>query len=332
MEFHLAEAEGDGECDEAAVGVGGAVAEEVGVGVPRLGAVPVEEVADVEHHRETFLPEVGAEPHINSVATLTLDEEGLRGRAVVAREVQPHPSGDIGPAVEAETVGGHSIVVVSRLGVIHLIARAVEVGIKAEVEPRHRAVGKVAFNTCLVAAAYVVGRAVADEPPEVGVYLADSLFAVVDVVGGEACIALDAHRAVGGEIAVPAEVYIVGVASLQQGVAHLVGVFVVATAGGEVLRRGHGGGEGVGEAEVVHALGAIGEPQRGFEIEIGERGVVGEERIQRIVASVPIAAQPQGHGDGLPLVPPGSRGGGLCGAVSLIETAQEVEPGVRADI
>ena len=108
----------------------------------------------------------------------------------------------------------------------------------------------------------------------------------------------------GGEIAVPAEVYIVGVASLEIGVAHLVGVFVVATGSREVLRRGHGGGEGVGEAEIVHALGAIGEPQRGFEIEIGERGVVGEERIQRIVASVPIAAQPQGHGDSFPLVAP----------------------------
>ena len=96
--------------------MGGAVVEEIGVGVPRLGAVPVEEVGDVEHHRETFLPEVGAEAHINGVAALTLDEEGLRGRAVVAREVQPHTSGDVGPAVEAETIGGHSIVVVSCLG------------------------------------------------------------------------------------------------------------------------------------------------------------------------------------------------------------------------
>lgn len=40
---------------------------------------------------------------------------------------------------------------------------------------------------------------------------------------------------------------------------------------------------------------------------------------------VPIAAQPQGHGDCLPLVPPTGRGGGLRGAVGLIETAQEVE-------
>ena len=259
MEFHLAEAEGEGEGDEAAVGVGGAVAEEVGVGVPRLGAVPVEEVADVEHHREAFLPEVGAEPHINGVAALTLDEEGLRGRVVVAREVQPHPSGDVCPAVETETVGGHLAAVVSCLGVIHLVARAVEVGIEAEVEPRHRAIGDVAFDSCLVAAAYVVGGAVADEPSEVWVNLADSLFTVVDVVGGEACIALDAHRAMGGKIAVPAEVDAVGVASLQEGVAHLVGVLVVAAAGGEVLRRWHGGGEGVGEAEIVHALGAIGE-------------------------------------------------------------------------
>ena len=215
---------------------------------------------------------------------------------------------------------------------VHLVARAVEVGIQTEVEPRHGAVGKVAFNTCLVAAAHVVGDAVADEPSEVGVYLAESLFAVVDVVGRKAGITLYAHRAMGGKIAVPAEVNAVGVASLQEGVAHLVGVFVVEAAGGEVLRRGHRGGEGVGEAEVVHALGAVGEPQRGFEIEIGERGVVGEERIQRIVASVPIAAQPQGHGDGLPLVSPAGRGGGLCGAVVLIETAQEVKPGVRADI
>ena len=261
MEFHLAETEGEGEGDETAVGVGGAVAEEVGVGVPGLGAVPVEEVGDVEHHREAFLPEVGAEPHINGVAALTLDEEGLRGRVVVAREVQPHPSGNVCPAVETETVGCHRAGVVSCLGVIHLIARAVEVGIKAKVEPSHGTISDVALKACLVAAAYVVGRAVADEPSEVGVNLADSLFAVVDVVGRKTCIALDAHRTVGGEIAVPAEVYIVGVASLQEGVAHLVGVFVVAAAGGEVLRRWHGGGEGVGEAEVVHALGAVGEPQ-----------------------------------------------------------------------
>ena len=241
--------------------MGGAVAEEVGVGVPRLGAVPVEEVGDVEHHRETFLPEVGAKAHINGVAALTLDEEGLRGRAVVAREVQPHTSGDVGPAVEAETVGGHGIVVVSCLGVIHLVARAVEVGIETEVEPSDGTVSDVALEACLITAAYVVGGAVADEPPEVWVNLTDSLFAVVDVVGRKARIALYAHRAVGGEIAVPAEVDAVGVASLQQGVAHLVGVFVVEAAGGEVLRRGHRGGEGVGEAEVVHALGAVGEPQ-----------------------------------------------------------------------
>ena len=323
-EFHLAEAEGDGEANEAAVGVGGAVAEEVGVGVPRLGTVPVEEVGDVEHHREAFLPEVGAEAHVNGVAALTLDEECLCGRGVVAREVEANTSGDVGPAVEAETVGGHGIVVVSRLGVIHLVARAVEVGIQTEVEPRHRAIGNVAFDSGLETVAYVVGHAVADEPSEVGVNLIQSLFAVVDIVGGETGITLDTHRAVGGEIVVPAEVYIVGISCLQQWVAHLVRILVVAAGSGEVLRRGHGGGEGVGEAEIVHALGAIGEQQRGFEIEIGERGIVGEEGIQRIVAMVPKAAQSQGHGDCLPLVPPAGRDGGLRGAVGLIETAQEV--------
>lgn len=232
LKFHLAEAEGDGEANEAAVGVGGAVAEEVGVGVPRLGAVPVEEVGDVEHHRETFLPEVGAEPHINGVAALTFDEEGLCGRRVVAREVEAHPTRDVGPAVEAEAVGDHGTAVVPRLGVIYFVARAVEVGIEAEVEPCHRAIGGVAFDAGLVAAAHVVGHAVADETPEVGVNLADSLFAVVDVVGRKAGITLYAHRAMGGEIAVPAEVYIVGVSCLQQRVAHLVRVFVVATGSG----------------------------------------------------------------------------------------------------
>ena len=131
--------------------------EEVGVGVPRLGTVPVEKVGDVEHHREAFLPEVGAEAHINGVAALTLDEEGLCGRGVVAREVEAYPSGDVCPAVETETIGGHSIVVVTRLGVVYLVARAVEVGIEADVEPRHRAIGDVAFDTGPVAAAHVVG-------------------------------------------------------------------------------------------------------------------------------------------------------------------------------
>lgn len=259
LEFHLAEAEGDGEANEAAVGVGGAVAEEVGVGVPRLGAVPVEEVGDVEYHREAFLPEVGAEAHINGVAALTLDEEGLCGRGVVAREVEAHTPGDVGPAVEAEAVGGHGTAVVSRLGVVYLVARAVEVGIKAEVEPRRGAVGEVAFDTGPVAAAHVVGGAVGDEASEIGVYFAGCLAAVVDVVGRKAGVALDAHRAVGGEIAVPADIEAVGVTSLEVGVAHLVGVFVVAAGGGEVFGRRHGGGEGVGEAEIVHALGAIGE-------------------------------------------------------------------------
>ena len=83
MEFHLAEAEGDREADETAVGVGGAVAEEVGVGVPGLGAVPVEEVGDVEHQRETFLQEVGTEAHIDRVAALLLDEKRLCGGGVV---------------------------------------------------------------------------------------------------------------------------------------------------------------------------------------------------------------------------------------------------------
>ena len=307
LEFHLAETEGDGKTDKAAVGVGGAVVEEIGVGVPRLGAVPVEEVGDVEHYREAFLPEVGAEPHINGVAALTLDEEGLRGRGVVAREVETHPSGNVCPTVEAEAVGGHGTGVMPCLGVVHVVARTVEVGIKAEVEPRHRAVGYVSFDAGLVATAYVVGGAVADEPPEVGVNLADGLLAVADIIGGQTGVTFYAHRAMGGEIAVPAEVDAVGVASLQQGVAHLVGVFVVEAAGGEVFRRGHGGGEGVGEAEVVHALGAIGEPQRGLEVEIGVGGIVGEEGIQRIDAVVPIAAQPQGHGDCLPLVSPAGR-------------------------
>ena len=80
LKFHLAEAEGEGKANKAAVGVGGAVVEEIGVGVPRLGAVPIEEVGDVEHYRKAFLPEVGAESHINGVGALSLDEECLRGR------------------------------------------------------------------------------------------------------------------------------------------------------------------------------------------------------------------------------------------------------------
>ena len=215
---------------------------------------------------------------------------------------------------------------------VHLVARAIEVGIKAEVEPGHGAVGDVALDTCLVAAAHVVGHAETDNPAKEGVYFADCLFAVFDVVGGQSHITLYSHRAMGGEIAVPAEVDAVGVPSLEVRIAHLVGILVVETAGGEVLCGRHRSAKGVGEAEVVHALGAVGEPQRGLEVEIGERGVVGEEGIQRIVASVPITTQSQGHGDCLPFVPPAGRGGGLCGAVVLIEKAQEVKPGVRADI
>ena len=195
MKFHLTESEDEGKVDEAAVGVGGAVSEEVGIGIPGLRAVPVEDVGDVEGDGEAFLPEVGIESHIDRVGALFFDKQRLRGRGVVAREVQTDTLGDVCPAVETETIGGHRATVVSCLGVVHLVARAVEVGIEAEVEPGCGAVGDVAFDAGLETAAHVVWHAVGDEPPKVWVYLADCLAAIVDIVSGETGVTLDAHRA-----------------------------------------------------------------------------------------------------------------------------------------
>ena len=271
-----------------------------GSGVPALVAVGVKEVADAEANAQTAVEEGGQGAEVDGEGVLLFVVEAEGGSAVVGADLEVHQLGHFGPQTGVEVPGEAFL----KFLAFHLVALVVDAAAQAEVEPCGGAVGAAGVEAVLERAGDVVGHGVADDTAQPGVDSRGGSGDALDAARGVVGIGVEADVAEGLVVAVPAEGEPLGVGGTERAVADAVAVVVVLAAEGEVGAGGVGDGVREVEAEVVHALGAVGEAQRGFEVKEAEGGVVGEEAVRQDVEPVHGAAEFEAESGVLPLVAP----------------------------
>lgn len=276
LEFHLAETEGEAEREE--TGIVAISLKPRGIGVEREDVVALG-IEDIMSHKEDgqhTVAEVGREAEIGIKRVGILTEETESGGVVrdIGEDIEHLP--EFGPHIEACSEVPLILIEPFARAVLELKVVVESAELKPDVEERGRLVGDVDVETAIAAAADVDRLSKRHDAAEsIGVaHIGEGAMLIESGLIEQ----LSAHRAEAREILGPVGSEMMGAGGKEVGVALGIGVEGEDRCAVEVADRGVGAAEGVGEREVVHRGGAVGEVERGDKVEeiavIGGRLVV----------------------------------------------------------